>query len=177
MKHDRRAPLSGEDVLLAVLQVLLFLVLFAAAVLVATATAYADEDANAWVLCQPDSYVHIRSRANKHAQSIGYALCGDDFETDGTVRNGFVHLVNAPTESGEGWIAKGYVVFDQPEQVDHAASIEAAGRVACRSVMGGSRRRWVRPGDTVTVYWMSPEWSVTSAGFIMTRYIGAVDVD
>jgi hypothetical protein len=44
-------------------------------------------------------------------------------------------------------------------------------RVACRKTIGGKRRAWAKPGSTVTVYWISEEWAVTSKGFIASRWL------
>ena len=122
-----------------------------------------------WVMCQPDSRVNIRSRPSGRSEAVGYAECGDGFATDGKQKNGFVHVF-ASVEAGEGWISAGYLVWEQPEQVGRQMVISAKGRVNARKTIGGKRRCWVRPGDTVTVYWAA-DWAVTNKGFIQTKYL------
>lgn len=122
------------------------------------------------MICQPTSQVNIRARASGRSDAVGYAECGDGFESDGRKRGGFVH-VTASIEAGEGWICAGYVVSEKPIFVGGRRKIIGNGKVATRARIGGKRTGWVRPGDIVTVYWMA-EWAVTSAGYIRSEYIG-----
>ena len=131
------------------------------------------ESSKVWVLCQPDSYVNIRARASSRSQKEGYALCGDSFETDGKSCNGFLH-VYAGIEAGEGWINSGYIVWDEPKEVNRDAQIASRGRVALRRTISGKRRKWGHDGDTLKVFWESAEWSVTSQGFVKTEYLEAM---
>ena len=133
------------------------------------ADAHAD---TVWVLCQPDSYVNIRATANKHGKEAGYALCGDSFETDGKVRNGYLHVL-APNELGEGWIAEGYIVWNEPKEVNAEYTIRSNGRVSIRKTIDGKRRKWGHDSDVLTVYWMTSEWALTNQGFIRTEYLEA----
>ena len=130
----------------------------------------AAEEKTIWVLCQPNSYVNIRIRPSGRSEVAGYAECGDAFETDGISKNGFLH-VYASIENGEGWISKGYIVYEKPVFIGKEMTIYSKGRVNARRTVNGKRRCWVRPGDEVTVYWMS-EWSVTNKGFIKTEFLG-----
>lgn len=131
-----------------------------------------DELEEVWILCQEDSYVNIRRSANKKAKPEGRAFCGDSFRTDGKKKNGFLH-VYASIEAGEGWIFGGYIVWDRPDRLGGEAwRICSNGRVAARRTVGGTRRKWLRDGEAVKVYWMAEEWSCTSQGFIKTRYLG-----
>lgn len=123
-----------------------------------------------WVLCQPDSYVNIRGKASSHSEEVGYALCGDSFETDGTIRNGYIH-VYAPVEAGEGWISNGFAVWSEPEELNQEAVIDAKGRVALRRSVNGDRREWKRNGDKLQVYWISDLWAVTDHGFVKTEFL------
>jgi len=141
-------------------------------VLMLTSPAYADgETYDCWVLCQPGDYVNIRRSASKRSEITGYATSGMKFETDWVEKNGFIHLVGV-TEYGDGWIHKGYVVFYEPEEADREMVITGKGRVAARKTIDGDRRKWLKPGDRVTVYRISDEWAVTSAGFIRTDFLG-----
>ena len=122
-----------------------------------------------WVLCQPDSYVNVRSKPSRKSQVEGYAYCGDGFETDGKTKNGFLH-VYASTESGEGWISNGYVVYEEPTAVNETWIVESKGRLAARMTVNGKRRKWLKPGAKIVVYYVA-EWAVTSEGFVRPEYI------
>ena len=50
-------------------------------------------------------------------------------------------------------------------------TIVAEGRVAARKWIEGPVARWIQPGETVTVFWMSSEWAVTDRGYIRSEYI------
>ena len=123
-----------------------------------------------WVLCQPDSFVYIRQKPSGRSGDIGYAECGDVFETDGRKKNGFLH-VYASVETGEGWISLGYIVWEKPVKVFATRRIDSRGRVNARRTIGGKRRCWLRDGDQIRVYWMA-EWAVTNKGFVKAEYIG-----
>lgn len=122
-----------------------------------------------WVLCQPDSYVNIRSSPGRRGGREGFAWCGDDFTTDGKEKHGFLH-VYCPTESGEGWIALGYISRTEPEESGKVWTVQSSGRVAVRATIGGRRTRWVRNGRKVTVYCVG-DMAVTNLGFIDPRYL------
>lgn len=123
-----------------------------------------------WVLCNPKSFVNIRTGPSGRSEIGGRAECGDRYFTDGTKRKGFVH-VDAPIEAGDGWISDRYIVYTEPVYVGKVCRIQSKGRVACREYIGGDRTRWLNDGDEVTVYWMA-EWAVTNKGFIQSEFIG-----
>lgn len=139
-------------------------------VVISTAEAE-DVSYDCWVICQPNDYVNIRSGPGNRKEIVGYAGCGMRFRTDGRERNGYIHLVDVGNETGEGWIHEGYIVYCEPRPVDREMEITGTGRVACRKTVDGKRRCWARPGDTVTVYWMTGEWAVTSKGYIQSRFL------
>ncbi|MBR6982175.1 MAG: hypothetical protein IKH75_01355 [Ruminococcus sp.] len=135
-----------------------------------------------WVLCQPDSYVNVREFAKKGSSEVAMGESGDWFWSDLKTKNGFIHVFGW-FEAGEGWINKGYVVFDEPEEVNCCHRIDSNGRVACRRTIGGNRRCWAYCDDIVMVYWKADEWAVTNRGFIKTEFINfgmmceSVDID
>lgn len=131
------------------------------------------EDGEMWVVCGPESWVNIRERANRHSPEAGQLYLGDRVKTDGIRRNGFVHIVDASNESGEGWVNAGYLIADEPQMETDRALIIGKSRVAVRKTPGGERIRWAQPGEELTVYAWCNEWSVTSAGFVMTKYLEA----
>lgn len=131
------------------------------------------EDGMVYVLCNPESYVNIRENPSKKAKLAGYAYCGDDFRTDGVIRSGFIHVF-AGTETGEGWISTGFIVYSQPEHVGETWVVESNGRVAARSTVGGKRNRWLKNGKEVQVYYVA-EVAVTNYGFVDAEYLSPME--
>jgi len=148
-------------------------IMFIITVIVSIVNVNAEEyETRCWVLCQPDSYVNVREYAYKRASESGIMECGDVSYTDEKSKNGYLHLISLPNETGDGWISKGYVVFTEPVRIMKSVNICAEGRVACWRCIGGRRRCWVTNNDCVVVYYASEEWSVTDYGFIRTKYLG-----
>ena len=124
----------------------------------------------AWVLCQPDSYINVRAFPKKTSEVIGRLFSGDYIYVDGKTKKGFAHC-DVAVEGGEGWVYKGFLVYSEPIPDGHVYPIEAKGRVACRRDVNGTRRCWVHNGDPVRVYMISDEWCLTNKGFIKTKFI------
>lgn len=143
----------------------------ALAAFVMVQTAYADAPGERWAICQPDSYLNIREEPKKNANICGSLFLGDRAETDGKTKDGFIHIINASTESGDGWVAARYMTEIPPKVKTVTGYIEARSRVAVRSQPGGKRTRWMKPGETVTVYCYGSEWTVTNRGFIRSEFV------
>lgn len=126
-----------------------------------------------FILCHPESFLNARFSPSKRGSLIGSLYCGDYVETDGQEKGGYIHCTNLTFETDEGWIYAGYLVDTEPEIREFTATIIASGRVACRNKVGGKRIRWAKPGLEVTVFAQTDEWSVTSKGYIQTRYLQA----
>lgn len=125
-----------------------------------------------WVLCDPDSYVTLRTGPGKSKPDFGGVLCGAELWTDNKKQNGFLHVLEVPAECDTGWISARYIVYDRPVEVNRRMVISTDGRVACRKWVNGKRTGWIYDGEVLTVYWMSPTWAVTSRGYIQSQYIG-----
>ena len=134
-----------------------------------------EELTAAWVLCQPDSYVNIRERASSRSAYAGMLMSGDQIWVDGRTKDGYAHCENMSNELGEGWVHAGYIVFDEPEEVNRECLISSNGRVSCRRTIDGDRRCWVVNGSEVFVYQVAGEWAVTDKGFIKTEFISGID--
>lgn len=134
-------------------------------------SANAEEPGERWAICQPDSFLNIRTEPKKGANICGWLFLGDMAETDGKVKDGYIHIVNAGTESGDGWVAARYMTEIPPKVRTVTGYIEGRSRVAVRNQPGGKRIRWMKPGDTVTVYCYGSEWTVTDRGFIRSEYV------
>lgn len=124
-----------------------------------------------WILCQPDSYVNIRSRPNKNSSTCGQLYIGDIVHMDGHEKNGYVHCVDMTTEATEGWVCKGFIVASEPVEDGYDHHVISDGRVAARRSVGGYRRCWLRNNDILTVYMVSNEWCLTNKGFVQTEFI------
>ena len=132
------------------------------------------ENETYWVMCNPDSYVNIRETPRKTGREGGYLLYGDSVEVDGRRYNGYWHIVNCPTEMGEGWVKGLYLVDEMPGEPDKVSCVVVSnGRVAARNGVNGERRKWLKPGMEITVYGMTSEWAVTNQGYVMSRYLEA----
>lgn len=129
----------------------------------------------AWVLCQPDSYVNIRERASSRSAYAGMLMSGDQIWVDGRTKDGYAHCENMSNELGEGWVHAGYIVFEEPEEVNQECRISSNGRVSCRRTIDGDRRCWVVDGSEVFVYQVAGEWAVTDKGFVKTEFISGID--
>jgi len=125
-----------------------------------------------WVLCQPDSSVNLREKPKKTSFAFSEAEMCDKFYTDGKVKNGYLHLVNVPAETTEGWISNSYIVYDEPyKPLFNERCIISTSRVAARRTIGGKVRIWLHDGDVIKVFAISNEWCVTNQGFVKTQFI------
>lgn len=143
------------------------IILFAAILGVISASA----DGNmVFILCNPESHVNVRKTPENDGIEIGRLDFGDGVQTDGRIRNGFLHVTGI-TEAGDGWIFTGYVVNDQPEKVNAWATVTASGRVMAYRWINGRKNGWVKVCTDIRVLAISEEWSVTSRGYIRTEYL------
>ena len=131
----------------------------------------AEEYTEAYIICMPDDVVNVRSSPSTRSSPIGYREPGDIVLLDGKTKKGFYHCVHLALEDDEGWIHKGYVVFDEPILIKQNATIVSKGRLAARKYVGGKRTRWLKPLASVHVYYWSDEWCLTNCGYIQTRFL------
>ena len=130
------------------------------------------EDFDCWILCQPDSFVYARTSPKKTSMELGRLECGDHVYTDGIIRHGFLHVYGLTFEMSEGWVHKGYVVYDEPyKPAVYETQIVSNGRVNARRTINGKRRCWLKDGESIKVYMVSDEWATTNKGFVKTKYI------
>lgn len=128
-----------------------------------------------FILCQPDSWVNVRISPGKRGEIIGRFDLGDELETDGKMKRGYLHLINLSLEDTEGWIHAGFVTDSPVTIYQIKTEIVSKGRVACRRAIKGTRRKWLRNGTKITVYAFSDSWAVTNMGFIKTDFIGGFE--
>ena len=134
--------------------------------LIAVSAAIAD---TVYVLCQPDSFVYVRAFPVKGAEVAGYVDLGEALETDGAKKNGFIHVCGF---EGGAWINAGFVTEYPVTVFTGETEILSKGRVACRRSINGTRRKWLKDGQKVTIYAFAEDWAVTNQGFIQTAYLG-----
>lgn len=137
------------------------------------ADAFADEvwTYDGYVICMPDDYVNVRNSPNKNSSSIGILEPGDVVKLDGDEQNGYLHCVDLSFEQSDGWIHSGFVVYDRPEYKNERYTVIANKRLAARKYVNGRRTRWLKPMTVVTVYYWTPEWSVTNRGYVRSEYL------
>ena len=142
-----------------------FLVLLVAFLLL-IGSAIAD---SVYVLCQPDSFVNVRLFPVKGSEVAGRVELGDELETDGEKRNGFLHVYGS--FETDAWINAGFVTYYPVTILTFETEILSKGRVACRRSIGGTKRKWLSNGQKVVIYAFAVDWSITDKGFIQTQFL------
>jgi hypothetical protein len=164
----RRARMSTFSI---VLRCILAAVVLAAVVIIAVQAG--AEDVTRWVLCRPGDYINLRLEPSKDSMSVGYLECGDEFQTDGTTRNGWIRVLNAG--ECECWIYSGYVAEVQPEYTGGGwYTVTARRQVAARRWVDGpkvARRPWLKCGAEVRVYCIAGKWAVTNRGYVQSEWL------
>jgi len=125
----------------------------------------------AYAICKPGDTVNVRPFPNTKHERSGYLEPGDVVYMDGKKKNGFVHCVNAHTESGEGWVYKGYLVDDKPERMNRTATVVSRGKLKVRQYVDGKCIKKLKPLATVKVYYWTDEWALTNYGYVQSRYL------
>lgn len=125
-----------------------------------------------WALCK--DYLNVREKPNKHSAIVGYIDSCDSFETDGTIRNGYIRVFGIG-EAMDGWVYAGFTVDEQPERVDERYVCVAIRRAACRRWTDGPRisgkAGWIYNGSDVRVFFRTSEWAVTNRGYIASEWL------
>lgn len=134
-------------------------------------TAYAEDYEIGYVICKPNDYVNMREHASRKGEPLGRLEIGDKVYLDGKEKNGFYHCVDVGFEMNEGWVYKGYIVFDEPVFINQHATIVSKGRLAVRNQINGKRIKWLKPMSSVTVYYMTEEWAITNYGYVKSEYL------
>ena len=107
-----------------IIATLIVVILILLAVIFAGATyGFAEEDeenwTEAWVLCQPDSWVNSHHFPKKGSEVNAYIFPGTKIFLDGKQKRGFVHAVGMNSEDGDGWVSKGFIVYSEPVEDGH----------------------------------------------------------
>ena len=158
LRNDYRKHLKRLRKALASVMVIIILCLMAQG-------AGRAENEQMWVLCNPESYVVIRERPDKKSAVGGYLYMGDEVQTDGVLRNGYLHLPSVSTEAGEGWVYRGYVDYSEAVRVDQDARTTQK-QVRVRGCIDGEVKKRLKKGTVIRVYAENLKWCVTSVGYI-----------
>lgn len=143
--------------------------------LILCGVADAEKPTEAWVMCQLNSTVNARTQANKHARAVCTMFAGDRVQLTGRKVGRWYHCI-IPCENGEGWIRGDYLSFTEPEIFeDGKLFVTNSGNLFARFSIRGNIRVKLKKGAKLKVYLMAEEWSVTSQGFVMTKYLEEVE--
>jgi len=162
MRKQKMHPISIALRVILIALIILCVILF-------TARA---EDTTCWVICKPEDRVNLRIDASKSSKSVGWLECGDEFQTDGTERNGWIRVLDAG--ECECWIYGGYVVNEKPEEVFENYVVVAREKLACRRWVNGPQiqsRKWLKNGTNVQVFYMAEGWAVTNLGYMQSEWL------
>ena len=125
-----------------------------------------------YALCRPGDYVHARKLPSRNSTSLGRFETGDEIQTDGKTKDGFVHVVNAPFEEKECWVHCGYIVFDRPEKMfGRTATVVCNGNLLVRQCVDGKVVKKLKNGTELQIFYWSGEWAVTNRGYVRTEFI------
>lgn len=144
--------------------------LIALLLLVLICPAAVAEEQPAWILCGKGSIVNIRLNPRKLSAEAGFLDACDKVVVDGLKKNGYTHIV----EPLEGWVHSGYVVYSEPVKSGEKYVVVAKKRLAARRWIDGPRmekKPWLKNGTTVTVYYWSETWCVTSMGYLQSQWL------
>jgi len=138
--------------------------------------ALAEVPSEAWVMCQPNSEVVVRRSANRHSEEVARTFPADHVLLTGR-KKGRWYEVDIPCEAGIGWIRGDFLSFTEPEVFEGGKLFRTTRKnlKARFSINGNIRRKFKWKGIVVRVYLMAEQWSVTSQGFIMTKFLEEVE--
>ena len=137
--------------------------------------AFAEIPEEAWVMCQPDSEVVVRRSANRNSEEVARAFPADHVLLTGR-KQGRWYEVDIPCEAGIGWIRGDFLSFYEPEVFEGGKTFRTTTKkLKARFSINGRTRRKFKNYTEVKVYLMADEWSVTSQGYIMTKFLEEVE--
>lgn len=125
-----------------------------------------------YILCQPDSFVNVREFPKKTGNVCGRLELGQEVETDGVKKNGYLHIIGTGFEGIDTWVHAGFVTFYPVSVLTMQTEIVSKGRVACRRSIKGTRRKWLKNGTKTVIFAFADDWAITNQGFIQTRFLG-----
>ena len=139
-----------------------------------TITALAEAPTEAWVMCNLNSEVIVRAGPDKGTDEAARVYPGDRVELDGKKKGSWYHVILG-CEAGEGWIRGDHLSFYEPEIFPDGKTYRTTkGKLVSRKSIGGQiNRKFKKAGITVTVYMISEDWAVTSAGYIKSEFLEA----
>ena len=168
MKHQRHYSIFDREKIAAFFLLVIVLLLIGA--IIGSYCHSEEQLATCWIMCKPGSTVTIREKPDKESAVHGRLDCGDSFQTDGEMKDGWISCC-----AGEGgWVYLGYVVTEKPQKIGERYVCVAIKQAACRRWMAGpqiEKRPWIRNGEFCEVFCMADGWAVTSRGYIRSEWL------
>lgn len=124
-----------------------------------------------YILCKEHDLINVRRTPSKKGEEIGLFQCGQKLYLDGKEKNDYMHVCNLTLELTDGWVYKGYIVFDEPVKVDSEYKVISPQRLAVRKYVDGKIIKWLKPKSIVDVVYITKEWAVTNKGFIKRKFL------
>jgi hypothetical protein len=171
MRRRKSYSVFDKEKIVGFIALIVIVIVITAAI--TASVCHGEQLSTCWIMCKPGSRVEIRATPGKSGISEGWLDCGDSFETDMTIKNGWIRCYDVGN-AGEGWIYLGYVVKHKPEEIKERYICVANRQVACRRWIAGpqiSRKPWLKNGQYCYVYMTDGEWAVTSRGYIKFDYL------
>lgn len=153
-----------------IIAIFLAILISAAILIVCNADAEKIEIETGWIICETTTRVNIRSHPSNHSQIYGFIECGEEIHLDGIRDGHWVHIIDAGTESDEGWVYDGYIT-DSPVTIETHDCETTVAKLRVRKCIDGKITKTLRKGTSVTVYAMSADWAITNKGYIKTEFL------
>lgn len=151
-----------------IFRIMVIILLFLILIKPALAEGYEPEE---WyILCNPESYINLRTEPNKHSYAAGWAGCGDIVCPTGKTRGKWSQIYSGVDGYEYLWVITNYIVPDQPERVTGYV-VTTADRVYIRKTPGGDPNGRVKKGTRIRAYAASNEWICTNHGYISTEFV------
>lgn len=150
------------------------LVAVAAVIVVFEQPALADGNRMGFVLCNPSSYIYVRTEPSKNGSVCGYLNCGDAVTLDGEEKGQWLHIVDTCFD-GDAWVSGRYVVGIKVSVFEKPVEMRARAKVRVRNYVGGKVTKTLIKGDIVKVYAYSEQCCLTNRGYVVTKYLEEVE--
>lgn len=129
-----------------------------------------EEPVECYILCNPETYINIRTEPNKHSIAGGWAGCGDSVYPTGKTKGKWSQIVSTFDGYDYLWVITDYIVPDQPERITGYV-ITTADKVHIRKTPGGDSNGRVKKGTRIRAYARSHDWICTNRGYISTEFV------
>ena len=158
---------------------LIAITIFATLPVVLNSVKAEDKAYDVWIFCNPETVVNVREKPSSSSSLVGRMECGMSVLTDGMTKKDnrgrtWLHLLD-PLEVDESWICMDYISDIEVTVAEFNCVVTANGRVAARVKPDGKRKRWLSPGQEVTVLAYNGGWALTNKGYVDMRYLRGIE--